>query len=170
MMKTSDISSAELAQQVGDALLSHEWMLAAAESCTGGGIAAALTDVAGSSQWFERGFVTYSSQAKQDMLGVRAETLLAHGAVSDAVVREMVTGALSHSRAQVAVAVSGIAGPGGATPDKPVGLVYLAWSVRGAEPVVSVKHFEGDRAAVRVQTVVCALQGVLELLNERVEN
>ena len=152
-MNTPDKFTAELAQQVGDALLASQWQLATAESCTGGGIAAALTDIAGSSQWFERGFVTYSNQAKQDMLGVRDETLASHGAVSEATVREMVTGALAHSRAQVAVAVSGIAGPSGGTADKPVGMVCLAWLVAGAEPVVNTKHFGGDRAAVRAQTV-----------------
>lgn len=154
-----------LAEKVGEALLASRWQIATAESCTGGEIAAALTDIAGSSQWFDRGFVTYSNQAKQDMLGVHDETLVNHGAVSEATVREMVVGALAKSRAQVAVAVSGIAGPGGATPDKPVGLVYLAWSVAGAGPQISTKHFEGDRAAVRAQTVECALQGVLALLD-----
>ena len=169
-MNASDSCTVELAQQVGDALLARGWLFATAESCTGGGIAAALTDIAGSSQWFERGFVTYSNQAKQDMLGVRDETLASHGAVSESTVREMVLGALAQSRAQVAVAVSGIAGPGGATPDKPVGLVYLAWSIAGDEPRISTRHFDGDRSAVRAQTVTCALQGVLELLNERTEN
>ena len=174
-MNISNVSDAdqrttELAQRVGAALLSRQWIFVAAESCTGGGIAAALTDIAGSSQWFDRGFVTYSNESKQDMLGVRSETLERHGAVSEATVREMVTGALVHSRAQVAVAVSGIAGPGGAMPDKPVGLVYLAWSVTGAEPLVRAEHFEGDRAAVRAQAVECALQGVLELLSEQAES
>lgn len=110
-MNASDNCTVALAQQVGDALRSREWMFATAESCTGGGIAAALTDIVGSSHWFDRGFVTYSNQAKQDMLGVRSETLAKHGAVSEATVREMVAGALTHSNAQVAVAVSGLAGP-----------------------------------------------------------
>lgn len=169
-MNASDSCTVELAQQVGDALLARGWLFASAESCTGGGIAAALTDIAGSSQWFDRGFVTYSNQAKQDMLGVCAQTLFKHGAVSEATVREMVTGALAQSRAQVAVAVSGIAGPGGATPGKPVGTVCLAWQMTGTEPVVRTEHFAGDRAAVRAQTVESALQGVLELLNERTED
>jgi nicotinamide-nucleotide amidase len=160
-------SSETLSQRVGDALLSRAWRLATAESCTGGGIAAALTDIAGSSQWFERGFVTYSNQAKQEMLGVRAETLANHGAVSEATVSEMVAGALAHSDAQVAVAVSGIAGPGGGTLDKPVGTVCLAWQLAGADPVVRTKHFDGDRAAVRAQTAECALRGLLELLDVR---
>ena len=159
-----------LSRRVGDALLSRGWRLATAESCTGGGIAAALTDVAGSSQWFERGFVTYSNEAKQEMLGVSAETLASHGAVSEATVSEMVSGALAHSRAQVAVAVSGIAGPGGGTSDKPVGTVCLAWRMTGAEPVVRTEHFSGDRAAVRAQTVECALRGVLDVLETRDED
>jgi len=153
-----------LTQQVADALLARNAMLAAAESCTGGGIAAALTDLAGSSQWFDRGFVTYSNQAKQDMLGVTDAALENHGAVSETVVAEMVTGALTHSAAQIAVAVSGIAGPSGGTSDKPVGMVCLAWQIADNEPVVRTEYFDGDRAAVRAQTVVCALQGVLDLL------
>lgn len=153
-----------LTQQLAELLRARGWQLATAESCTGGGIAAALTDLAGSSQWFDRGFVTYSNQAKQDMLGVSAATLDSEGAVSEATVREMVAGALAHSAAQVAVAVSGIAGPSGGSADKPVGTVYLAWQVAGAEPVVRTEHFDGDRAAVREQTIVCALQGVLDVL------
>jgi nicotinamide-nucleotide amidase len=153
-----------LTQQLAEKLLARGWWLATAESCTGGGIAAALTDLAGSSQWFERGFVTYSNQAKQDMLGVSAETLTSAGAVSEATVREMVAGALDHSEAQIAVAVSGIAGPSGGSEDKPVGTVCLAWQVDGAEPLVRTAHFGGDRAAVREQTIACALQGVLDVL------
>jgi len=152
-----------LVQQVADALLACGWLSATAESCTGGGIAAALTDIAGSSQWFERGFVTYSNQSKQDMLGVRSETLVKHGAVSEAVAAEMVAGALARSRAQVAVAVSGIAGPAGGTPDKPVGMVCLAWQAEGKMPVVCTEYFSGDRAVVRAKTVECALRGVLAL-------
>jgi len=153
-----------LTQQVADALLARNFMLATAESCTGGGIAAALTDLAGSSQWFDRGFVTYSNQAKQDMLGVTDTALENHGAVSEVVVAEMVSGALVHSAAQIAVAVSGIAGPSGGTSDKPVGMVCLAWQMADNEPVVRTEYFDGDRAAVRAQTVACALQGVLDLL------
>jgi nicotinamide-nucleotide amidase len=153
-----------LTQQLAELLLARGWQLATAESCTGGGIAATLTDLAGSSQWFERGFVTYSNQAKQEMLGVSAATLADEGAVSEATVREMVAGALAHSAAQVAVAVSGIAGPSGGSADKPVGTVCLAWQLAGAEPVVSTKHFDGDRAAVRLQTVACALRGILDVL------
>jgi nicotinamide-nucleotide amidase len=153
-----------LAIQVGDSLAARGWMLAVAESCTGGGIAAALTDIAGSSHWFERGFVTYSNESKQEMLGVSAHTLAEFGAVSEATVREMVLGALAHSHAQVALAVSGIAGPGGGTPQKPVGMVCFAWGMAGAEPVSRTDYFQGDRAAVRAQSVVAALQGVLDVL------
>ncbi len=153
-----------LSARVGEALLARGWQLATAESCTGGAIAAAITDIAGSSQWFDRGFVTYSNQAKQDMLGVRAETLRSAGAVSEATVAEMVSGALARSLARVTLAVSGIAGPGGGSADKPVGTVCLAWAIDGEPPVVRTEHFAGDRAAVRAQTVEQALRGVLELL------
>ena len=156
-----------IAQQVGDALLSRGWMLACAESCTGGGIAAAVTDIPGSSQWFDRGFVTYSNQAKLDMLGVRSETLSHNGAVSEATVAEMVAGALLRSQARVALAVSGIAGPGGGTVEKPVGTVCLAWQLRGQEAVLMTEHFKGDRAAIRQQTVQRALQGVLDVIEQR---
>jgi nicotinamide-nucleotide amidase len=153
-----------LATQVGIALKSHGLMLATAESCTGGGVAQAVTDIAGSSAWFERGFVTYSNHAKQQILGVSASTLLQHGAVSEAVVREMVSGALAHSEAQVALAVTGIAGPDGGTPDKPVGTVWFAWEIQSGERVSRVHYLQGNRAEIRAQAVDIALQGVLELL------
>jgi nicotinamide-nucleotide amidase len=137
------------------------WWLACAESCTGGGIAAALTDVAGSSAWFDRGFVTYSNLAKQEMLGVSPDTLARCGAVSRETVIEMATGALLRSRAQLGVAVSGIAGPGGGTPDKPVGTVWIAWA-RGAETWASRELFVGDRAQVRAAAVEAALEGLLD--------
>jgi nicotinamide-nucleotide amidase len=155
-----------IVHQLGEALLKKCWMLVCAESCTGGGIAAALTEIAGSSQWFDRGFVTYSNQAKQDMLGVASETLNRHGAVSEQTVREMVTGALSRSGAQVSVAVSGIAGPGGGTDERPVGTVCLAWQVEGQEPVVRTEHFSGDRSSVREQTLLSALQGLLSVVDQ----
>lgn len=139
-------------------------MLACAESCTGGGIAAAVTDVAGSSQWFDRGFVTYTNQAKQDMLGVKRDTLDSEGAVSEATVKEMVSGALSNSQAQVAVAVSGIAGPGGGSSEKPVGMVCFAWQVKNSEPEVRTEYFGGNRASVREQTILSALRGLLRVL------
>ncbi|MCF6210958.1 MAG: CinA family protein [Gammaproteobacteria bacterium] len=153
-----------LSSRVGGVLLARGWQLATAESCTGGAIAAAITDIAGSSQWFDRGFVTYSNQSKQDMLGVCAETLHTAGAVSEATVAEMVSGALVRSQARLALAVSGIAGPGGGSADKPVGTVCLAWAIEGEQPLVCTEHFAGDRAAVRAQTVEHALQGVLDML------
>jgi len=153
-----------LSARVGEALRLRGWRLATAESCTGGAVAAAITDIAGSSQWFDRGFVTYSNQAKREMLGVRAQTLDSVGAVSEDTVREMVAGALARSSAQVALAISGIAGPGGGTPDKPVGTVCFAWATAGGVTRVRTEHLSGDRAAVRAASVVVALQGVLDVL------
>ena len=132
--------------------------IATAESCTGGLIAGRITDVAGSSDVLERGFVTYSNESKTELLGVPTALLDKHGAVSAQVARAMAEGALAHARADVAVAVTGIAGPGGATPGKPVGLVYLALARRGTETAVERKHFPGDRAAVREATVLRALE------------
>lgn len=150
-----------MVERLAAQLLARGWWLTCAESCTGGGIAAALTDVAGSSAWFERGFVTYSNLAKQELLGVSPDTLALHGAVSSETVIEMASGALAHSPAQLAVAVSGIAGPGGGSPDKPVGSVWLAWAT--AEVVQArLFHFAGDRAAVRAASVDAALAGLLE--------
>ena len=158
-----------LSARLGEALLAHGWYLATAESCTGGAVAAAITDIAGSSQWFERGFVTYSNQAKREMLGVRAQTLDTFGAVSEETVREMVAGALARSGAQVALAISGIAGPGGGTPDKPVGTVCFAWATACGTKVVRTEHLPGDRAAVRAASVAIALQGVLDVLPGQTE-
>jgi len=155
-----------LAAQVGSALKSHGLMMATAESCTGGGIAQAITEVAGSSAWFERGFVTYSNLSKQQMLSVREETLKQHGAVSEMTVREMVAGALQHSAAQVALAVSGIAGPDGGTADKPVGTVWFAWGLKNGETLCQRYQLSGNRAAVRAQAVRIALQGVINLLKQ----
>jgi len=155
-----------LAAQVGAALKAQGMMLATAESCTGGGVAQAVTDIAGSSEWFERGFVTYTNQAKVEMLGVRQSTLDAYGAVSEMTVREMVAGAISHSHAHIALAVSGIAGPGGGTQDKPVGTVWFAWAFRHGEVVAHRYQLTGDRASVRSQSVQLALQGVLNLLKK----
>lgn len=156
----------KLAEALGQRLLRRGYTLVTAESCTGGWIAKAATDIAGSSGWLDRGFVTYSNQAKQDLLGVDAALLQNHGAVSEPVVRQMLAGALARSPCQVAVAVSGIAGPGGGTPDKPVGTVWLGWAVPGREPLTHREQFAGDREAVREQTVRCALQVLLELLQE----
>ena len=154
----------KLSRQLGAALSSRSWMLVTAESCTGGGIAAAITDIEGSSQWFERGFVTYSNQFKQEMLGVSKSTLAEKGAGSESIVTEMTAGALASSRAQIAVAVSGIAGPAGGTPDKPVGMVCLAWQILGEKPVSKIEYFKGDRAAIRHQAIESALRGLLEML------
>jgi nicotinamide-nucleotide amidase len=153
----------ELSEQLAKLLLQQQKLLAVAESCTGGWLAKCLTDIAGSSQWFERGFVSYSNAAKQEMLGVQAATLAAEGAVSEAVVLEMVDGALEHSRADIAVAISGIAGPGGGTPAKPVGTVCFAWAIKDTIHQKDTRYFEGDREAVRQQSVACALQGLLDV-------
>jgi len=137
------------------------WWLSCAESCTGGGIAAALTDIAGSSAWFDRGFVTYSNQAKREMLGVSDDTLTEFGAVSRETALEMATGALDRSAAQLSVAVTGIAGPGGGTPDKPVGTVWIAWATKDQVGAVC-ECFAGNRAAVRAATIDAALIGLLK--------
>ncbi len=153
-----------LAALVGERLTSHGLMLAAAESCTGGWVAAAVTSVSGSSGWFERGFVTYSDDAKRELLDVRAETLQRFGAVSEETAREMALGALARSRAQVALSITGVAGPTGGTPQKPVGTVCLGWALAGGRVDTVTRHFSGDRTAVRRQSVVAALQGVIERL------
>src|SRR5215510_8798056 len=142
----------ELAANVGKALKRRGLMLATAESCTGGWIAEAVTMIPGSSEWFERGFVTYTYISKREMLGVEEATLGKHGAVAEEVVREMAEGALAHSHAQVAVAVSGIAGPSGGTPEKPVGTVCLAWAAKGGAVRSETKHYSGDRESVRRQS------------------
>ncbi|WP_159877164.1 MULTISPECIES: nicotinamide-nucleotide amidohydrolase family protein [Aquitalea] len=154
-----------LASRLGEQLLQRGETIATAESCTGGMIAAALTDIAGSSAWFGYGMVSYSNQAKQDLLGVSAVTLEAHGAVSEAVVREMVAGARERAAADWAVAVSGIAGPGGGSAAKPVGTVWLAIAGPGGAGRVFVRCFSGDRAAVRLQTVQVALTAVLDAMD-----
>lgn len=150
-----------LVAPLGQALRAKGWRLATAESCTGGLIAAACTALAGSSDWFERGFVSYSNAAKREQLGVDAELLAAHGAVSQAVACAMAAGALAHSRADLAIAVTGIAGPGGAAPGKPVGTVWLALAQRGSAPRAERLDLTGDRASVRAQTVTVALQRAL---------
>jgi nicotinamide-nucleotide amidase len=148
---------------LADLLQKKGWMLATAESCTGGMISAACTDLAGSSNWFERGFVSYSNDAKTELLGVDAALIAQHGAVSEAVARAMAAGAVSHSKAQVAVAVTGVAGPTGGTRAKPVGTVWFGWSVQGVVTTEMI-HFAGDRAAVRAATVKHALRGLIELI------
>jgi nicotinamide-nucleotide amidase len=147
------------------ALKARGWQIAAAESCTGGLIAAACTAVEGSSDWFERGFVTYSNEAKQQMLGVPVDLIKQHGAVSAEVARAMAEGALTHSRTQLTVAVTGIAGPGGAVPGKPVGTVWLAIAMAGQATQAELLQLKGDRAAVREQTVAVALHRLLKSAN-----
>ncbi|MCP5195533.1 MAG: nicotinamide-nucleotide amidase [Gammaproteobacteria bacterium] len=161
-MNPTDQNLYALAAQVGVALHARNQMLTVAESCTGGWIGKLITDVPGSSGWFDRGFVTYSNTAKVELLGVRESTLANHSAVSAETVAEMVVGALERSRAGIAVAVSGIAGPDGGSPKKPIGTVYLAWGQREGTLRTQVCHFAGDREAVRRQTVATALQGVLD--------
>ena len=152
-----------LVERLASQLQQRQWMLATAESCTGGLIAAACTDLSGSSNWFERGFVSYSNTAKNELLGVEAAQIERHGAVSEEVARAMAAGALARSQAQVAVAVTGVAGPTGGTPDKPVGLVWFGYALPG-QLVTEKMNFPGDRAAVRAATVHHALSRLLELI------
>jgi nicotinamide-nucleotide amidase len=159
----------DLASRAGLALKARGWMLVTAESCTGGWVSECVTMVPGSSEWFERGFVTYTNVAKREMLGVRAQTLDTCGAVSEQTVREMVVGALASSHGHIAVAVSGVAGPAGGTPQKPVGMVCLAWATRASEATVTTRQFGGDREAVRRQSVIVALEGVLEAVRRGVQ-
>ena len=152
-----------LCEQLAQELQARGWMLATAESCTGGMIAAACTDLSGSSNWFERGFVTYSNEAKTELLGVDPALIAQHGAVSEVVVRAMAFGAVRRSRAQVSVAVTGVAGPTGGSPQKPVGTVWFGFQVDGRLTSETLR-FEGDRAAVRSATVEHALRRLLQLL------
>lgn len=156
---TADANIA-LAAELGAALQARQWRCAAAESCTGGLVAGAITSIAGSSAWFERGFVTYTNEAKTGMLGVAPGLIEDHGAVSEPVARAMAEGALTHSPADLAVAVTGVAGPGGGTAAKPVGMVCFAWARRGGETDVVTLHLPGDRAAVREAAVTAALRGL----------
>lgn len=150
----------DLSRRLGTELKAHGWRVTTAESCTGGGVASAITRVAGSSEWFEYGFVTYANRAKESLLGVTAATLLQYGAVSEPVVRQMAEGALIAADADLAVAISGVAGPGGGTPDKPVGTVWFAWAgTRGTETALHI--LDGDRESIRRQAVVIAMQGLL---------
>jgi nicotinamide-nucleotide amidase len=151
----------QLSESVGQALLERNLILATAESCTGGWVASVITATAGSSQWFERGFVTYSNVSKVDMLGVQPATLDREGAVSEATAGEMAAGALAHSRASIALAITGIAGPTGGSPGKPMGTVCFAWCRVGEAPVSETCRFLGDRDQVRVQAVIHALRGLL---------
>lgn len=154
----------QISSALGQKLLARNWRVATAESCTGGGIAAAITAVAGSSAWFEYGIVSYANQAKQTLLNVDSETLAHDGAVSKAVVEQMVAGVLALSHANIAVAVSGIAGPSGGTAEKPVGTVWFAWGLASGEIYSECFSFDGDRISVQQQSVVQALNGLLKRL------
>jgi nicotinamide-nucleotide amidase len=156
-----DADLAALSQRVGESLRARRLTLATAESCTGGWVAQIVTHTGGSSEWFDRGFVTYSNEAKTAMLGVKAETLAAHGAVSEQTVGEMAAGAAANSNAGIALAITGIAGPTGGTAEKPVGTVCFAWCRRGEAPQAERRHFGGDREAVRRQSAIHALEGLL---------
>ena len=168
----NDLVQAEVAI-LADGLRARGWRIATAESCTGGRIAGACTDLAGSSDWFERGVVTYSNAAKTELLGVPAALIDAEGAVSEPVALAMAEGALRGARAELAVAVTGVAGPGGGSPAKPVGMVWLAWAWRDAAgrpcALAQCRQFDGDRAAVRLATVAAALQGLIDRLAETAE-
>lgn len=154
-----------LVSQVGQALVEHDAMVVTAESCTGGMIAEALTSIGGSTAWFDRSYVTYSYESKKEMLGVKETTIQKKGAVSHECVEEMALGALQQSHAKVSVACSGIAGPTGGSPDKPVGTVWLAWAIQGCEEVVSQSFlFDGDRQEIREKTTEAALMGIMKLL------
>lgn len=159
----ADLSQEDLEAQaaaLGAGLSRRGWWLATAESCTGGWAAQVITAVAGSSAWFDRGFVTYSNEAKMDMLGVRGETLARFGAVSEETVREMAEGVLSNSRAQVVFSISGIAGPTGGSDSKPVGTVCFAWAMAGQAVRTTTRHFSGDRRMVRMQAVAYAFRQI----------
>ncbi len=164
-MHKKDEELCELVKTVAEVLSSVEMDLATAESCTGGWVAKVLTDVPGSSIYFDRGFVTYSNQSKNEMLGVREETLLLHGAVSREIVKEMAKGALELSTASMSLAVSGIAGPTGGTENKPVGTVCFAWMIRGDVPVAETMYYEGDRDSIRRQAVIHSLEGVIKQIH-----
>ncbi len=164
---TPDESMYALVAELGRALLARGWRVTVAESCTGGLLAGAITSVAGSSDWFDVGFVTYSNGAKAALLGVPESVLTAHGAVSEETARAMAEGALAQSGADIAAAVTGIAGPSGGTPAKPVGTVCFAWARRGAAAESTTCHLAGDRAGVRAASVTFALEGLLERARDR---
>lgn len=161
-MTEDDIT--DLARALGRIARKRRIAIVTAESCTGGGVATAITRISGSAKYFERGFVTYTNTAKKEMLGVSAKTLDNRGAVSEEVAHEMARGALEHSHADVSVAITGIAGPGGGSRTKPVGLVCFAWGVRNGPIQTRVFRFKGDRVQVRIQSVWVALQGLKDLL------
>jgi nicotinamide-nucleotide amidase len=154
----------QLASELGDKMLARGWMLATAESCTGGWVGQLVTEIPGSSHWYERGFITYANAAKTEMLGVPPEILETHGAVSEETAVAMAAGALKHSHAQAALAISGIAGPGGGTPQKPVGLVCYGWALADGTRMSSTCRLDGDREEIRSRAVAAALRGLIELV------
>lgn len=160
-----DTELVTLADQLGQELKRRGLMLATAESCTGGLLGAVVTAIPGSSHWYERGFITYTNTAKRELLGVKTETLTRFGAVSEPAARAMAEGALAASHADLAVAVTGIAGPGGGSPEKPIGTVCLAWAVRRQPTRTATEHFRGDRETIRRAAVKAALEGLKNLLN-----
>ncbi len=164
MARVTDTEFQQLAATLGEALLARGWRVATAESCTGGWVGQVLTAIPGSSAWYERGFITYANAAKQDMLGVTAATLETYGAVSEETACEMAQGALEHSNAQATLAISGIAGPGGGTPQKPVGLVCYGWALSDGTLMSSTCRLGGDREEIRSRAVAAALRGLIELI------
>lgn len=160
----ADDALLRLASELGQQLLAKKRMLTLAESCTGGLVSGLMTEISGSSQWFDSGYVVYSNQAKQDMLGVSLDTLKTHGAVSEEVAKEMALGAIKNGRANIAVSITGIAGPEGGTAQKPVGTVCFAWAGTGLPTQATTMQFVGNRQEVRQQSVLTALQGVAKLL------
>ncbi|HBU30116.1 MAG TPA: damage-inducible protein CinA [Thiobacillus sp.] len=164
MARVSDEELHQLAAELGEKLRARGWMLATAESCTGGWVGQLLTSLPGSSHWYERGFITYANAAKIEMLGVPHATLESHGAVSEETAAAMAAGALKHSHAQAALAISGIAGPGGGTPQKPVGLVCYGWALEDGTIMSSTCRLDGDREEIRSRAVAAALRGLIELV------
>jgi nicotinamide-nucleotide amidase len=163
-MRTPDEELFELSERVGQLLGRRGWLLTTAESCTGGWVGQVITAVAGSSAWYDRGFITYTNRSKQELLGVSSTTLERFGAVSEETVQEMAQGALKNSQAQISVSLSGIAGPGGGTPKKPVGAVCIGWATVDGGVISTACRFGGDREEIRSRAVAAALRGLIELL------
>lgn len=164
MARVSDEELNQLARELRDKLNAHDWMLATAESCTGGWVGQLVTAVSGSSNWYERGFITYANEAKIEMLGVPPATLALYGAVSEETARAMAAGALTHSHAQAALAISGIAGPDGGTLEKPVGLVCYGWALADGTLMSSTCRLGGNRDEIRSRAVAAALRGLIDLI------
>jgi nicotinamide-nucleotide amidase len=166
MARVSNEELHQLAAELGEKLIARGWMLATAESCTGGWVGQLVTALPGSSHWYERGFITYANAAKVEMLGVPEATLATHGAVSEETASAMAAGALAHSHAQATLAISGIAGPGGGTPQKPVGLVCYGWALADGTVMSSTCRLDGDRDEIRSRAVAAALRGLIELISD----